>query len=306
MHKYMDTEPSHVDGQTAIVTEFYKDRLYTMVKGCFEVECPTEWDKDYMLNMLIRKGYFIISDSAIGIKPFRCSLHGINYMNLPTKAKVALPIISSFEKTLDEDCILIYLERKFERTFTTYEKIVTYYATKLAMCDISININLMNTRLAHLIEVESEAQSATVKNAYDNISEGNPLVVVRKDTLAGTGANALFNSVQNSYIVNDIQDSKRSIINEFLTAIGINNANTDKKERVIESEVSSNNEELVINTEVFNVRLKEQSKKVRDMFGIDFNMKLKFDSRTRAREENGNDINGRGSSLVKNNRKESE
>lgn len=295
----MDTEPSHVDGQTAIVTEFYKDRLYTIVKGCFEVRAPKDWDKDYFLNLLIRKGYFLISDSAIGVKPFRCSLHGVNYMNLPTRARVALPIISSFEKTLNEDSVLIYLERRYERTFTTYEQLVTYYATKLAMCDISININLMNTRLAHLIEVESEAQKATVQKAYDNISEGEPLVVVRKDTLAGTGANALFNGVQNSYIVNDIQDSKRSIINEFLTAVGINNANTDKKERVIESEVSSNNEELVVNTEVFNERLKEQSEKVRDMFDIDFKIKLKFDSRTR--EENKNDINGRGSSLVKNN-----
>ena len=36
---------------------------------------------------------------------------------------------------------------------------------------------------------------------------------------------------------------KRRIMNEFLTRIGINNANMDKKERMITSEVESNTEE---------------------------------------------------------------
>lgn len=299
--RYRPTQPENVDGQNAIVTEFYKERLYTIVKGCFEVQCPDDWDEDYFMNLLIQTGKFIITDSTIGVKPFRCSLHGLNYMNLPTEARVSVPNIPNFNRTLNDDAILIYFERKFAKTYFTFENIVTYYATKFAMCDMSINVNLLNTRIAHFIEVESKSQSETVKQAYDKISDGEPLVIVRKDGLTSAGSSALFNNVQNTFIVNDIQDAKRTLMNEFLTAIGINNANTDKKERVIESEVSSNNEELEVNVEVFSVRLKKQCQKVRNMFGIDFDIKFKFDSRTREKEIT-NVVNGRSSSMENRNR----
>lgn len=283
-------KPNSVDGQNAIVTEFYRKRLRTLVKGRFEVTCPDEWDKDYFLNMLINRGYFLITDSRIGVNPFKCSLHGLNYMNLPTKATVATPVMPSFQRTLDEDAVLIYLERLYGNYFYNYSELIRFYAVKLAMCDISIDVNLLNTRIAHVIEVESKAQAATVDSAYDKLSNGEPLVVLRKDTLSGAGINAIFNNVQNTYIVNDILDSKRTIINEFLTAIGVNNANTDKKERVIESEVAANDMELDINTVVVRERLKEQCKKASDMFGIDFSIKVKeYDAREMGAYQNGSD-----------------
>lgn len=53
-----------------------------------------------------------------------------------------------------------------------------------------------------------------------------------------------FLNVKNTYIGNDLLLTKRSIMNEFLTEIGINNANTDKRERLNSDEVNANNSEV--------------------------------------------------------------
>ena len=50
-----------------------------------------------------------------------------------------------------------------------------------------------------------------------------------------------------NFISDDIQLLKRKIINEFLTDIGINNTNLDKRERLTDDEVNANNEEVRFN-----------------------------------------------------------
>lgn len=45
-----------------------------------------------------------------------------------------------------------------------------------------------------------------------------------------------------TYYLDKLTMEKHEVLNEFLTSIGINNANTDKKERLIVSEVESNND----------------------------------------------------------------
>lgn len=291
------TEPTTVDGLRATLTEYYKDILYNKVKGRLELKCPDEWNTDWFLNNIIRRGYMLISDSAIGVNPFECSLYGINYMSLPINARVAMPIIGTFTKKLDKDAVLVYFERKAQNTFFTFNAIVTHYAVKLAMLDITFDVNCLNTGLGHLIEVETDAQKATIELAYDNLTAGRPLTIVRKDSLAGIGTNAVFNNVGNTFIGEKLIDARRSIINDFLTQIGVNNANTDKKERVITQEVNANNEEIELNLEVFTENLEKQNDAVKSMFGIDYSLKFReFDSRTN--EVMPNDINRPGGSMV--------
>ena len=52
------------------------------------------------------------------------------------------------------------------------------------------------------------------------------------------------------FVADKILDFKHEIKNELLTDLGINNSNTDKKERLISNEVDSNNLEIKINKEV--------------------------------------------------------
>lgn len=280
-------EPTDVNGQLALRTEYYKKRLATMVKGLFKVKCPIEWHKDYILNSLIYRGYILIADTPVGVIPCHGSLSGMNYWNYPTKAVIELPTIGSYEKTLGEDCEVVFLERMHRNVFFNFDELIRITAYRLAVCDACIDVNLFNSRVAYMIEAENKAQAETIKKMYDEITDGNPLCVYKANTLNPSGLNMFFNNVKQNYVANDILDTKRSIINELLTSVGINNANTDKKERLITTEVDSNNVELQVNTNVWNSNLKVCNKRVKRIFpGLEFKIKLKFDAKKIANEVN--------------------
>lgn len=274
---FSPVKPSKVDGQRAIRTVIYKDVLRTIIKGAIEVECPDDWDSDYFLNMLLFQGYFLVSDSVVGVNPFPCSFQGLNYMGLPTRAIVAVPNLREFTKRLGKDAVLIYLERTPDKSYRNLSSIVSMYAEKLASIDGGIDVNLMNAKMAYVIEAETKAQADTIKDIFDRITEGEPIVVYAKELLANGGLKAFFGNVKQTYIVDLLQDSKRTILNEFLTLIGVNNANTDKKERLITSEAESNNVELDCNIGYWQYMLDKQCNKVNSMFpGTELKISFKY------------------------------
>lgn len=285
---YLDQKPTRVDGQLNARTAFYREMLYKIIKSNYEIECPDDWGteiREYMLNKLIHTGYIIVTDSSCGVLPLWGSLREHNFINFPTKYKIALPNLPEIDGTLNEDGVLVYQEWCNEGYFYDYNRLVDIFATRFASADCAIDVNVFNSKLAYIAEAESKAQAETIKKVYDAISEGNPIVVTKNDTIGAEGLKMFFNNLKNNYIANDLLDTKRTIMCEFLTCIGINNSNTDKKERLITSEVDSNNEELEVNTELWNENLKRQSEKVSDVLGIDFDIHFKFGDRTEKAEE---------------------
>lgn len=271
-------EPKDVNGLLTVRSMFYRDRLRTIVRGLIKVGCPDDWDVDYLKETLINYGYVMVCDSLVGINPFFCSFTGYNYTMRPTGGIVSVPTILEFKKTFGEDAELVYFERRNGNRFTNYTQIINVYAEKLASVDGAIDSNLINTRFGYIVEAENKAQAETIKDAFSRISLGEPLVVVKEGVLTtgAQGINAFFNNVSNAFIVDRLQDAKRSIMNEFLTAIGINNANTDKRERLNSDEVNANNEELHYNIEEFNSNLKRCCDKVNAMFpNINLSIELK-------------------------------
>ena len=277
------TQPKDVDGLFAKRTSYYRDELEIVLKGIFKLETPDDWDRDYILWHLIHTGHFVIANSIAGILPFRNSFSGINYMNLPTRAVINVPNLPEMTPKLNKECVLIYLSRQGDGYgFYTFNRTLDVYAEKLASADACIDVNLMNTRVAYVIEAETKAQAETIKEAYSKVTNGEPLVVLRKNSTDGKlpaqGMTAFFNNVKNNYIADLVQDSKRTIVNEFLTKIGINNANTDKKERLITGEVDSNNDELSCNVNHFKQNFEQQKKYVKKIFpDLKFDIGFEFD-----------------------------
>lgn len=286
-----DVRPKKVDGQRTLQTIFYKeDVLSPIIKGLFKLEMPDTWDRDYFLHNLIYRGLVIVTDTPAGVLALKGTLYGINYQQVPTNAKIVVPTLPAMTRTIGVDCELVYLERRFTNSFFTFNRLLDVYAQKLASADAAIDVNLMNSRAAWLAEAESQAQAQTIKEIYDRISEGDPMVVYRKDALSKEGLSVFFGNVKQNYIADLVQDSKRTIMNEFLTVLGINNANTDKRERLIVGEVESNNVELMVNTALWKERLKECQKRVNEMFpNVNFKIELQFDQQ-KLEEEQKNDI----------------
>ena len=69
-----------------------------------------------------------------------------------------------------------------------------------------------------------------------------------------------------NFIADDVQLLKRKIVNEFLTDIGINNTNLDKRERLTDDEVNANNVETVVNIKLWKQNVEKCCKYVNAMF----------------------------------------
>lgn len=264
LKKSLGIKPETVHAQFTLRTEYYWWQLLNIIKGCFDVECEKDWDYDYMLDCLLIDGYFGVTDTSAGVLPLKCGLHGVNVFSRPNRAIFSNPILGSFERIIGETCEIVSLHGTgFRRGITL---IVNVYAEKLAQCDASIDVGLMNSKAAHIFGAKSKKEAEALKAMYDSISDGNPAVFVKDDIQALADTGFYKTDIKQNFVVDLVQIEKRKIIEEFLTLIGINNANTDKRERLNSEEVNSNNIELLANTEYWNKNLNDCCKRVNEMF----------------------------------------
>lgn len=270
-------KPTKVEGQLNETTIYYSWVLLNKLKGLVEVQCPEDWDKDYLLDELFIRGKFCITDSTAGVLPFGCQPFGVNYTNRFTNVNIAVPVLGSFDRTIGVDCTLIYLFD--DQKFMSFEPTIRKFAQRLANCDSAIDVNLMNTKVAAIFDCVDKKQADEAKLIYDKISSGEPAVFYHSTSGMNISDKMQFwhADVKNTYVADMVQAEKRQIYNEFLTQVGINNAAHEKKERLLVDEVNSNNEELQINIKYAVENLKQQIEKANKMFPeINFNIKFPF------------------------------
>ena len=110
------------------------------------------------------------------------------------------------------------------------------YASRLAETQRTIDINCKQQRTARIIRC-SEDQRLTYLNAAKEVDEGRPWV--HGDKNFDLDAFQVFD-ITTPYVGNELQTYKHQLWNEALTYLGIENVNTDKKERLISDEVVNN------------------------------------------------------------------
>lgn len=241
---YFAENPHEVDGVYNASVAYWTDYLFRLVFGSFEWEnVPDDWDKDYMYIHLFKDGYFTITDTAMGVLPLKCGFYGVNVFDRPTNVNVANHVLGNFSRIIGVDCALVRLQYDYHGI----SDLVNRTAVMLAMADSGIAVNLMNSKVAFIGFAEDKAQAATMQKMYDMISAGSPAVFVRRGQIQKD--DFYFNHVKNNFVADEIQLVQRKVIDAFLTSIGINNANTDKRERLIRAEAESNDTEVQASVE---------------------------------------------------------
>lgn len=291
-------QPSEVNGQMTLRTQFYKDQLINIIKGRFKIKCPDWWDKDFILDQIIFKGYFLVADSKVGVAPFKGSVHGVNMFLRPPEATIVNEVLGTWNVKLfgtNANAVCIYLFDN--RWFRSFIPIIDVYAEKLASCDCSIDVSLMNTRVPYIFNCADSKQAEEAKVIYDKVSKGEPAVFTKvKDPLDpnGGGLDVSTLPVKDNYVADLTTELKRSIIGEFLTVVGLNSNSYEKKERLITAEVDSNNDERDYNIKYLNRNLKRGYKAVNEMFGDKmekkFKIKIEEGGKDDKTKQNGKDL----------------
>ena len=209
-----------------------------------------------------------------------CQPFGVNMYYKPTHFNIANPVLGTFKKQIGVDGAIIYLEEEpvYSADFRTIRPLLTKYSYQLAACDKCIDQSLMNSGVAAIFSAPNKKVAESYKAMYDEISEGKPAVFVDEELIGpnGNSRNIQYTPAKDNYICDKIQMEKRSIIEEFLTQIGVNNANTTKRERLNKDEVNSNNDECYISTAVWRRNLKETTEHAKSLFpGLEFSITIK-------------------------------
>lgn len=139
------------------------------------------------------------------------------------------------------------------------------YAYRLSEVQRTIDINCKQQRTARVIRCD-EKERVTYLNAAKEVDEGRNWVHGNKNLDMD---NFQVFDITTPFVANEMQVYKHQLWNEALTYLGIENVNTDKKERLISDEVINNMGD--VEAERFtrlNAR-KQACDEINNLFGLD-------------------------------------
>ena len=286
--------PSTVHCRNTNLQFYFRRYLMQKAISVFKWEIPETWDKDYFLYTLYGYGYCaVINTEEFGVIPQWGALGGYNVFYRPTYVIITNPLIKELKKpTIGVDCTII----KLQPDYGSITDLVNYYADMLALCAESVGINLVNSHVAHVFPAANKAPAESYKKMFDKISSGEPAVVVDKNLFSDTGEptwTPFQANLQQEYIADNILSDMRKIEAMFDTDVGIPNANTDKKERLVTDEVNANNVETATRCELWLENLKMACERTNAMFGINLSVDWRVDPKTTAPAAEGVEYNDR-------------
>lgn len=278
---YFNVQPSQVKGHANIGTSYYERILFQDVMSCFEIKLPESWSIEWFRFWLFIYG----SIAMVYTKKYGWIINPWSYQSLNHQYQPRTILISN--AYLDNNYTGVIgvnaeLFHCFDDYFGFYD-VVTRHATMLADIDKSINVNLFNSSTALYAEARNSKEAAEIKEAYGKLTIGDPLVVVKKNQNSIENQNkdykTMINEPKKNFITTELIDAKNSIRAQFWQEIGIPSANTDKKERLITSEVDANNVATQTKLDLCLENLKRCFKKASDLSGLEMSIEKRYTDR---------------------------
>lgn len=269
--------PSTIHTQNIALTKFFERYLIDDFLGQWEVKLPETWAYNYTMYTLVYFGFLaVINTDKFGVIPQQCNLYGFDVMYQPTTAQIINPLIpNAIDARIHRDTELIKLFPDFGGIYD----LIQFYAEKMALLSEGIDVNIINSKLSYIIGVDSKSSAETFKKTIDKVTSGEACVVTGKELFSEDGTpmwNTFAQNLKQNYIASQQLEDLKKLKLMFDTDVGIPNANTEKKERLTDDEVNSNNVETQTKIELIADSLEESANRVNKMFGTNISFKLKF------------------------------
>ena len=256
----------------------YFIRLMLISKTLFKWEnLPNNINEKWIERYLFSEGRCIFyKDPTLGLMVARMGESGmVNCYDEPTNVN---PIATNYHYNGEQlingkNCVIIGNNDAYFPTAPT----IDLYARKLTNIDRTIDVNIEAQKSPVIVKC-SEKQKLTMKQVFTQRKDNEPLIYADKN-LELNDISIL--DLKPPMVFKDLQLQKHMIYNECMTFLGVNNANLDKKERLVTSEVNANNDQLNVNEDVMLKSREHACKLINEMFGT--NIKV---SRRRIESEN--------------------
>ena len=254
------------------------DATFSHYLRCFKKLCLSmfEWvnlpkgmDSRFLEEVLYYNGIAsILYDENYGFINTASTPSGaLNIYGLPTEINCFSYGFSSIrklytglanEEARKTNCILVLNNQDKESTFSDME----LFAYRMYKAERSSDININATK-SPIVIMASDKTKLSMVNAYAQYDGNQPVIVGKKGQFDINDISSIDTKAE--FIADKLQDYKKSIWNELLTFLGINNLN-EKKERMVTDETNQNNEVINLNLQSFLIPRKKACEQFNELF----------------------------------------
>jgi hypothetical protein len=246
-----------------IYTDYFY-RLMLISKSLFEWHnLPNGIDERWIERYLFTEGECIFyKDPNLGLMVTKMGDTGpLNYYDEPTNV---MPYAFNYtyngpQLINNENCVIIRNNDDGVPTLPT----IQIYAQKLTNIDRTIDVNIENQKTPVVI-LCSDKQKLSMKQVINQRNQ-NEIAIYGDKNLDLSQIKTL--DLRSPIVFDKLQIQKHSVWNECMTFLGINNANQDKRERLVTDEVSANDEQVRASEDTMLKTREHACKLINKMFG---------------------------------------
>jgi hypothetical protein len=196
-----------------------------------------------------------------------------NVYGIPTNYYAYSPYTPYYNRDLTEkNSVLIF--NNFLRQ--NNENIIQVFANKLYLVDRSVDVNV-NAQRTPVIMSATNQQQLTIKNLTNQYDGNEPFIFT--DNTIDLSSFKVWNT-QAPFVADKLESLKHNILNDFLSTFGVENSNSDKKERMVADEVGSNYGNVEISRNIYLGARQIAVQKINKIFGTDIKVSFNTELRT--------------------------
>lgn len=173
--------------------------------------------------------------------------------------------INGYNKELtEENSVLIYNNQlRFPML-----PVISWFAQRITGCDMAIDMNVANQKVSK-VGVVDEKTKLSIENILQQYDDGVGTILTTKNFNPNQITNL---DLSAPFTAADVMAVRNQIFNQALTYVGVENVNTDKKERMVSNEVYGGMGAVEAQRFTRLVPRTDAAKKINEKFGLDIDV----------------------------------
>lgn len=247
---------------------YWREMLFEKCVRMFEWKGLPFPQKEIEIRLILQGFCGVVKDSRKGIMCASGSMSGVTqYWDEFLNFTYAAPTAKGGTLPINELAVIV--DNTTLRNPLT--PLIDRYASLIAHSEVSLKVALVNLRETNAFSASDQSVAASIKTYHAKMYEGDMDVIV--DTSLIDGIKNVNDTSRSSFGVMDCIDARNELLRAFYNEIGVRYTR-DKKERMIESEVSNDTQMLLLNINDMLARRKEAAEKMNSVLKMSVSVDL--------------------------------